>query len=169
MSFIKYCLGLLLFILAHPVTGQEIKWLTWEQAAAANEKAPRKLFVDIYTDWCGWCKRMDATTFKDPAIVELINKEFYAIKLNAEQKDIIKWRGEEFKWFPGGRDGVHKLAYDLLDGKMSYPSYILMDASFSRILISPGYKAGDVLIKELKYAAGDHYKTTSWTDFKARS
>lgn len=148
---------------------QEINWLTWEEAARANEKQPRKLFVDLYTDWCGWCKRMDATTFKEPAIVEMLNKSFYAIKLNAEQKESIMWNGEEFKWFPGGRDGVHKLAYDLVDGQLSYPTYVLLDPQFSRILISPGYKTGEVLIKELKYAAGDHYKTTSWELYKAKS
>lgn len=169
MSLLKYCLSTLILFFTMHAGAQEIKWMTWEEAAVANSKQPKKIFVDLYTDWCGWCKKMDATTFKDPAVVTLINNSFYAVKLNAEQKESIKWNGEEFKWYPGGRDGVNKLAYDLVDGQLSYPTYVILDQEYSRILISPGYKAGDVLMKELKFAAEDHYKNTSWEAYKAKS
>jgi thioredoxin-related protein len=169
MSLLKYCLSTLILFFAIHAGAQEINWMTWEEAAAANSKQPKKIFVDLYTDWCGWCKKMDATTFKDPSVVSLINNSFYAVKLNAEQKESIMWNGEEFKWYPGGRDGVNKLAYDLVDGQLSYPTYVLLDQEYSRILISPGYKAGDVLIKELKFAAEDHYKNTSWEAYKSKS
>ena len=169
MSLLKYSLSTLLLMIVFNVSSQEIKWMTWEAAAAANEKQPKKIFVDVYTDWCGWCKKMDATTFKDPAIISQLNASFYAVKLNAEQKESIMWKGEEFKWYPGGRDGVNKLAHDLVDGKLSYPTYVILDSEFARILISPGYMEAPDLIKELKYAAENHYKTTSWEVFKAKS
>ena len=169
MALLKYCLSILLILTTLIVTGQEIKWMSWEQAAAANEKQPKKILVDVYTDWCGWCKKMDATTFKDPSIVTYINANFYAVKLNAEQKETIVWQGQEFKWYPGGRDGINKLANDLLDGKLSYPTYVILDAEYSRILISPGYMEAPDLIKELKFAAENQYKTTTWEAYKAKS
>ena len=165
MTLLKYCLFSLLFTMCAVVQAQEIKWMTWEQAAAANAKEPRKIFVDVYTDWCGWCKKMDVTTFVDPVVVEIINKNFYAVKLNAEQKEPIEWQGEKYEWFAGGRNGAHKLAYDLLDGQFSFPTFVMLDSEYKRIAISPGYKLGDALNKELKYAAEEHYKTTSWQDF----
>lgn len=143
--------------------------MSWEEAVAANAKKPKKLFVDVYTEWCGWCKKMDATTFKDPAITSFLNDHFYAIKLNAEQKESIFWNDQEFKWYPGGRDGVNKLAHDLLDGQLSYPTYVIMDSAFVRILISPGFKDAPTMLKELRFAGEDHYKTTTWEVFKARS
>ena len=169
MSLFKLCLFALFIVFSYAIQAQEIKWMTWEQAAAANEKQPRKIFVDVFTDWCGWCKRMDATTFKDPAVVAIMNEKFYAVKLNAEQKESILWKDQEFKWMPGGRAGFHKLAYDLLDGKLSFPSFVMLDGSFSRIAISPGYKTGDAFVKELKFAAEEHYKTTTWQQYLSKT
>ncbi len=169
MSLSRFCLFALFLISSYGVQAQDIKWMTWEQAVLANEKSPRKIFVDVYTDWCGWCKKMDATTFKDPAVVAIMNDKFYAVKLNAEQKESIFWKDQEFKWTAGGRSGYNKLAFDLLDGKLSFPSFVLMDAAFSRIAISPGYKEGDAFVKELKFASEEHYKTTTWQAYIAKS
>ncbi len=169
MAFRAYCLSVSLLFFGLLASAQEIRWMSWEDAAAANAVKPKKLFVDVYTNWCGWCKKMDATTFMDPGVVKYINEHFYAIKLNAEQKESIQWNGQEFKWYPGGRDGVNKLAYDLLDGQLSYPTYVLLDPEFARILISPGYMDAPTLMKELRFAAEDHYKSTKWEDFKAKS
>ena len=162
MSLLKYCFAAMFFILSYTVQAQEINWITWEQAAAANEKEPRKIFVDVYTDWCGWCKRMDVTTFIDAEVIKLMNEKFYAVKLNAEQKETIKWRGLEWVWMAGGRNGYHKLAYELLDGKLSFPSFIMLDEKFSIIATSPGFKDAQPLLKELKYASEDHYKAMKW-------
>ena len=56
-----------------------IKWLTIEQAAERMKKEPRKIVIDVYTDWCGWCKKMDKNTFTDPKVVALVNKDYYAV------------------------------------------------------------------------------------------
>jgi len=169
MSLLKYCLPVLLLFLTIQATSQEIKWMSWEEAAAANDKQPKKIFVDIYTNWCGWCKKMDATTFKEPEVISLINTSYYPVKLNAEQKESIYWRDVEFQWIAGGRDGVNKLAYELLDGQMSYPTYVILDEEYSRILASPGYKDGKTILKELRYASEEHYKTTTWEAYKVKS
>ena len=112
---------------------------------------------------------MDASTFKETDVVKILNEKFYPVKLNAEQKESIFWRDVEFKWVAGGRDGVNRLAYELLDGQMSYPTYVILDEEYSRILASPGYKDGPTLIKELKFAAEEHYKTTTWPAYKVKS
>ncbi len=168
MSLLKYCLSIALLVSIYSLSAQDIQWMTWEEAVMANEKAPKKIFVDIYTSWCGWCKKMDVTTFKDTAVVSYLNANFYPIKLNAEQKESILWKDKEYPWMPHKRDGVNKLAHELLDGQLSYPTYVLMDSAFSRILISPGYMEVPAMLKELKFAAEDHYKTTSWQKYKAR-
>ena len=62
----------------------QIKWMTFEQMQEAQKKQPRKVIIDMYTDWCGWCKRMDKNTFEHPVIAAYMNENFYAIKFNAE-------------------------------------------------------------------------------------
>lgn len=145
---------------------EEIRWLTWDEAMTLSQTQPRKIFIDIYTDWCGFCKRMDATTFVNPEIVQYLNEHFYAIKFNAEMRDEIVFNDHTFKWVDTGRNGIHTLAYSLLEGKMSYPSFVMMDEAFDRIAIMPGYKPADQLMKELRFAAEEVYKTRSWDEYR---
>ena len=79
-----------------PAEGPHIKWLTWEQAQAEQKKKPKKVFVDIYTDWCGWCKKMDATTFENPKIAQYMIDNFYCVKFNAETHDDIMFKGQKY-------------------------------------------------------------------------
>ncbi len=142
-----------------------INWMTWDEAIKANEKAPKKFFIDFYTDWCGWCKKMDKSTFADPAVADYVNKNFYAVKFNAEQKEDVVFQGTTFSWKAGGRGGVHMLAYEMLGGRLGYPSYVYLQPNYERILISPGYKDVPMLQKELKFVNEEHFKTTTWEQF----
>ena len=145
---------------------QSIEWLSWEQAMEKHQEVPKKWFVDVYTDWCGWCKKMDKTTFQNKEVVKALNDGFYAIKFDAEQKGAIEFSGNTFQFVPGGRrGGVHELAMALLDNQMGYPSFVLLDENFARIMISPGFKQAPSVLKELEYAREEIYKTTSWEDF----
>lgn len=144
-----------------PTSTQKIEWKSWEEAANANAEDPRKILVDVYTDWCGWCKVMDKKTFTDQAIVEYINDNFHAVKLNAEQKETITWNGYDFKWMAGGRNGVHTLAYSLLDKQMSYPQFVLLDEEYKRIRIIKGFKDAKAFMPQLQYAATEQYKSGS--------
>jgi thioredoxin-related protein len=145
-----------------------IKWMTWEQAVELNKSKPKKIVVDVFTDWCGWCKRMDKGAFMDPAIAAYVNDKFYAVKLNAEQKTDIRFNEEVFKFIPNenGRGGVHSLAYALLDGKLGYPTMVYLNEKYERIMISPGFKETPDMLKELRFAAEEYYSKTTWEKYR---
>ena len=149
-------------------TSAAIKWMSWEEATALNQSTPKKMLVDVYTDWCGWCKKMDKSTFIDPAVVAYVNEHFYAVKLNAEQRANINFNSEVFKFVPSetGRGGTHELAVALLDGRMGYPTIVYLNEKFERIMISPGFKEPADIIKELKFAAEEHYSKTTWDQYR---
>ncbi len=145
-----------------------VKWYTFEEAVQANKANPKKFMIDVYTDWCGWCKRMDKATFQQDEISKYLNENFYAVKFDAEMKTDVEFKGHTFNYIANaGRKGVHTLAYSLLEGSMSYPSIVFLDENVDRIMVSKGYKGPEDFIKELKYAAEDHYKKTSLNAFKA--
>ena len=80
-----YTLILLFILLSMNLQAQDqIQWLKFEEAIAANANNPKMILVDVYTDWCGWCKKMDKETFTDPQVIAHFQKNFYAVKLNAE-------------------------------------------------------------------------------------
>ena len=147
-------------------TEGELKWYTWEEAVAANKKEPRKIMVDVYTDWCGWCKRMDATTFTDETVSNYMKKNFYPVKLDAEQEEDIVFNGTTFKFQPYGRRGAHELAIQLLNGRMSYPSIVYLNEKFEIITVSPGYKMPEDIMKELRFVGDEIYKTTTWEQYQ---
>ena len=152
-----------------PVVAEKITWYSWQQAVELNKTTPKKLLVDVYTDWCGWCKVMDRETFPNDTIASYLNKNFYCVKLNAEMRDSIQFAGNTFIWMSpekgGGRNGIHTLAYSLLDGQMSYPTIVYLSEKFERIVISPGYKKPAQLLPELRFTAEEIYKKKSWNDY----
>ena len=156
-------------LISLPIFGnaQKINWMTFQEAVKLNETAPKKIFIDVYTDWCGWCKKMDKTTFLNAEVVEYMNKNFYAVKLDAEMNDTIVFNGYTFVNQGGmnGRKGTHQLAAALLRGKMSYPSYIFMDEKNYVITVAPGYMDANDLMPVLMYIGTDAYKNQTFKDY----
>ncbi len=144
-----------------PEDHDKIQWMSWEEAVAAHEREKKKILIDVYTDWCHWCKVMDKKTFSKSNIAKYVNTHFYAVKLNAEGKEDIHWNDKVFKFQPAGRRGTHALAQAMLDGQMSYPSFVFLNENFERIRISKGFKSSDHFMDELKFAAEERYRDKS--------
>ena len=145
----------------------KIEWISFPEAVVKSATEPRKVLIDVYTEWCGWCKNMDKTTFQNPEIIRYINQAYYAVKLDAETQDTIKVGNMHFKYIQGegGGRGANELAVALLDNKMSYPTMVFMDEKFNRLQAIPGYrKAGD-LDAILKYFGDNHHQKTPWDKF----
>ncbi len=118
---------------------QEIKWLTFEEAIAKSEENPKKILIDIYTDWCKWCKVMDENTFANPVIAKYINENYYAVKFDAESTEPVTFKGHEFKNQEQGNRSPHDLAVALLNGKLGYPSYVFMNEKHQIITAVQSY------------------------------
>ncbi len=143
----------------------KVKWYTIEEAEALTKKAPRKIYIDMYTDWCGWCKTMDKKTFTDERIIEHLNTNFYAVKFNAESKDSVVFKNTTFKFVAQGSRGYNELAAALMQGKMSYPTSVFLDEELNLISPLPGYHPPDKLDPVLDFIGNSHYETTSYEQF----
>lgn len=161
----NFVLTLLFLATISVANAQEVKWLSFEEALALNKKNPKPILLDMYTDWCGWCKKMDKTTYKNKVIVDYINQNFYAIKMDGEGKKDITFRNHTFKFKNEGRRGYHELAAALMNGKMSYPTTIFMNQKEELLDKIPGYLDAKTMEKVLAYFADEKYKTEKWADF----
>jgi thioredoxin-related protein len=136
--------------------------MSWEQMEIAQKKEKKKVVIDLYTDWCGWCKRMDATTLQDAEVIEIVNRNFYAVKFNAEYKSDIIFNDKTYKFIPQGDRGYHELAAKIANGQLSYPTFVYLDETLSTIQAVAGYREARDFLMIASYFGGNYHKTTPW-------
>jgi thioredoxin-related protein len=151
-----------------PAPSESVKWLTFEQAVELSKKEKRKIFIDVYTDWCGWCKVMDKNTFSEPQIARILNEKFYPVKFNGEQREDVVFQGTTFKFVESGRSGYHQLAAALMNNKLSYPTVVFLDEDFKMLQPLPGYQKPEQFHKVVQYIGEDHYKKITWNDWQTK-
>jgi thioredoxin-related protein len=144
-----------------------VKWYTVEEAFILTKKEPKKILIDVYTDWCSWCKVMDSKTFSNNLIAEYLNKNFYPVKFNAEQKADVTLNGKTYKFVASGQRGYHELAAQLLNGKLGYPSVVFLDEKTRMIQPVQGYIKAKEFDEIIKFIGDEHYKSQKWEDFQA--
>ncbi len=157
---IRIFFSFLFIISIQAISYSQIKWMSFNDAIKENATNKRKkVFVDVFTDWCGWCKQMDKTTFQDPTIVEYMNKNFLAVKMNAEMKDTIVFNN--FTWTnpnPMGNRSPHSIAKAMLNDEMSYPTFVMLDEDFNRMDMQKGFKDSNFLKGYLEFYIYEKYK-----------
>lgn len=164
-SIFVLVLGISLSLLSQD--NSKVKWYTFEQAVELAKENPKKLFIDVYTDWCGWCKTMDQTTFQHPVIARYLNEKFYPVKFNAESTKPIKFAGKTFINDGAGKQrSSHQLAIALLQGKMSYPSVAYMNEDLQLLTAVPGYYPPENMEPILKFFGEDRYKKMPFDEYQ---
>lgn len=147
------------------VSDKEINWISLDEVQKRMKTKPKKVYIDVYTGWCGWCKVMDQKTFTNPGVISYINKNFYAVKLDAEQTDSIHFMGNHY-----GMEGrTNQFAIQLLRGQMSYPTTVIMEENFQNPQIIPGYQDVKAIEPILKYLGENHYKSTPWEEYSKKA
>lgn len=151
----KHIVIFLVAVFAFSVTtAQEINWVTLEEAVSLQEKEPKKIMMDVYTNWCGPCKMLDRTTFNNKDVVEYVNKHYYAVKFNGEGNDVVNFKGKTYT-NPGykpelanRRNTNHELAgYFTI---RAYPTIVFLDEKAEFIAPISGFKQPQQLELYLK-------------------
>ncbi len=162
-------IGLLLFT-GPVVVAQEVQWMSWEEATnlAATEENPKKIFVDVYTDWCGWCKKMDKDTFQNAEVAAYMSENFYMVKLDGEGKEPITYKGKTFEYVPSGRKGYHQFALALLQGRLSYPTVVFLDENLNMLSPVPGYQKPKPFLNIARYFGDNIYLKKDWKTYSGQ-
>lgn len=154
------------------LTAQEIHWVSFGEALEMQKRVPKKIMIDMYTNWCGPCKMLDRNTFSNPDVIEYINTHFYAVKFNAEGNEKITINGQELtnpNYNPERayrRNSQHQFA--AYYGVRSYPTIVYLDEKGGFIAPVPGYRSPQQIELYLKLFVSDAYKQmTSQQAFNA--
>ena len=129
---------------------ESIKWISWESAQDLVKKEPKKLIVDLYTDY------------------DALDKYQEALKFNAEQTQDIIFKNKSYKFIPRGTRGYHELAVEIANGQLSYPTVVFIDEDLNTLQPIPGYWDADDFEMISNYFGGNFYKTTPWSTFQEK-
>jgi len=127
----------------------QINWLSLDEASELAQQNAKPILIDVYTDWCKWCKVMDQNTFQDKEVIQYVNQNYYAVKLNAEQKQTVKMNGVDYNYVSAGRKGINTVTIELLGDRPSYPSLVLLNKDLAGKQILKGFQKKEALLPVL--------------------
>lgn len=147
-----------------------IKWMQWTdlQKQVADQKIKRKIFLYVYTKPCQWCNKMNVETLNNKNVVNLINDNFYAVKIDADSRETLYYKDKAYKFEKKGKRGYHSLVLELLKGSLCFPSIAFLDEETQLIQSIPRYKNAKEFKQIATYFADDHYKNTPWSVFEKK-
>lgn len=158
MRFAAVLLALSLAVAAAPRAGaSEFRWRSFSEGYAEAQATGRPMLVDVYTDWCGWCKRMDRDVYTKPEVRAALAAWFVPIKLNAESSEAARFEGRGFT--------ARTLAQHF--GVNGYPTTLFLRSTGAPITRVPGYVPAERFTLILRYIGEDHIgRGVKWDAFE---
>ncbi|HLY69957.1 MAG TPA: DUF255 domain-containing protein [Puia sp.] len=141
-----------------------VNWINFAELSSNLQKEKKLVLIDVYTDWCGWCKVMDSKTYSNKKVVDYLQNKFYAVKFNAESKDDIAWEGKNYHYSAEYR--CNELALYLLHGQMAFPTTVIIPADGSQPQAIPGYLPTKDFESIVKYFGEDKYGKVPFEEYQ---
>lgn len=168
MKVVRLIALVCLLPLAGAAQQAQVRWMSIEEALKASEKNPRKILIDMYTDWCGWCHKMDRDTFGDSTIAKYISQNYYAVKMNAETQPDFSYKGRTFKLLTAAGKSMNEFVLAVTNNRPSYPSIAYLDEQGNVLTVVPGYQKPENLHPILQFLKEDKFKTMKFEEFVSR-
>lgn len=147
----------LLFIATLGASAGNLQWKGFDEGLAEARKSNKKILIDVYTNWCSWCKRMDAVTYADKAIADYLGKKYVVIKLNAESSKPLTYKNQRYT------EAELAAAF----GINGYPATLFLKPDGEAITMYPGFADAQKFLTVVSFIAEDHYLTKKFDEYAA--
>jgi thioredoxin-related protein len=158
--------GILLFVLfvgmqLMPATASEtsLAWYNFNDGLAEAKKTNKKVLIDVYTDWCGWCKKMDSQTYANKLVADYLKRQYVIIKLNAESNKQVRYKNQTYT--------EREIAAAF--GINGYPATLFLKPDGEPITIYPGFADAQRFKLVLSFIAEDHYLSKSFEEYATKN
>lgn len=137
------------------ISAKDLQWKKYNAGVVEAKKTGKKVLVDVYTDWCKWCKKMDEVTYKDSKVKAYLEKNFVVIKLDAEGTENVSYQGRTM--------AAPQFAKEMqIDG---YPATLFMKSSGEAITVLPGYSEPAMFLNVLSYIKEEQYSKKNFEQY----
>lgn len=165
----KFLLIIFLFILSSAKvnsTGHDkLDWLKMDGLTEKMKSNPRPAIIDIYTNWCYWCKVMDKKTYHNTKVISYINDHFYPVKLDAETRQIVEWQNKRYNFNDNYK--INDFAFYASSGDIGFPTTVIIPDENSAPISFQGFLEPKEIEPILKYFGEGAYKTKTYTVYKS--
>lgn len=128
---------------------ERIHWISAENIESAVQRESRPVLVYIHTSWCGWCRKMERSTFKKVALVKYVNEHYHAVAFDGEYKHPVTFNGKTYRYSAAER--VHELTLYLTRGEPAFPVVVFLNEPKGAPNPLAGYLTAQQLEPALKY------------------
>ncbi len=135
------------------------KGKSFEEILKLAQKDKKKIVVNVYADWCSWCKKMERETFPNQEVQKELKRNFYFYRMNGESNDIVEFDGR--KWT--------KAQLTKAFGIRGFPATIFLNYNSQPITVLPGYVDASTFATILKYIGDDVYTKMTFEDFMKKN
>ena len=143
---------------------EKLEWLKLKEAAVKLKEQNKPMLMDVYTDWCHWCKVMDDKTYSNKKVINYLKEKFYVVKLNAETRDTLNWENRKFIYNNNYR--INEFALFATNGQASFPTTVIFLNDGTPPIPIPGYMQPRELELIVKYFGDGEYKTKSFPEYQ---
>ena len=157
---------LIIFCSARLKTGtdEKIQWLKLTDVAIKMKEQSKPIIIDLFTDWCYWCKVMDKKTYTNSKVIAYINEHFYSAKVNAETREVVNWKNKIYTY--NNKYQINDFALFLSYGRASFPTTVIIADNESAPIPIAGFMEPKELEPILKYFGEGAYKTMNFPQFE---
>ncbi|MBS1667431.1 MAG: DUF255 domain-containing protein [Bacteroidetes bacterium] len=143
-----------------------VKWIGLTEAEANLKNEKRPILIDLYTDWCGWCKVMDKKTYSNKKLAAYLADKFYTVRLNAETKEQISWNGKTYHFNSAYK--VNEFAIFITKGRLEFPTTIVIPTDGSEPQAIAGYLETKDFEIIAKYFGESNYGNISFDEYQKK-
>ncbi|MCE7935314.1 MAG: thioredoxin family protein [Chlorobi bacterium CHB2] len=133
----------------------QVQWTTASEAFAQAKSSKKKIVLDVYTDWCGWCKRMDKSTYGDAGVAAYLGEKYVAAKMNPEKEGTVEYQGKNYT----------QAEFAQALGISGYPATAFFDEDGELLTVIPGFVQPADFQKVLTYFAENIHKSKTWEEY----
>jgi len=141
-----------------PPQSMEFSWISYEEALKKGKLENKNIFIDFYTDWCGWCKRLDKDVYSDSGVKTVLAKYFVTSKVNGESN-------RRFKLEDGTEQTEASLARDIFQVRY-YPNLWFLTPEGEKLSYIPGYVPKEKFVTILNFIRTKAYQTKTFEEFE---